>query len=213
MDLVGVFAAQPELLRYIDFVATRLDLRRHFRFNTRIRHAVWDEAALLWRLTTEAGEVFEAPVCIMSTGPLSIPKDPEIPGIARFKGELYRAAKWPHQEVSYAGKRVGIIGTGSTGIQIIQEIGPKCGELFVFQRTPSFTMPMRNETLSEDYVAEVKRNYAGIRDAAMNSAVGGTRPQSTRGFFTCTPKQRRALLEDAWKQGGWPCSAPSRTCW
>lgn len=196
------FAAQPELLEYINFVADRLDLRKHIQFNTRVTSAVWDEARQLWRVTTDQGDVCEAPICIMATGPLSIPKDPEIRGLASFKGELLRAAKWPHQPVSFAGKRVGIIGTGSTGIQIIQEIGPKCGELFVFQRTPSFTMPMRNEELTPDYVDEVKRNYKSIREAALNSAVGGVRPTSTRGFFTVTPRQRQSLLEDAWKQGG-----------
>jgi len=196
------FASQPELLRYINFVADRLDLRKHFQFNTRVTRAVWDEARELWTVTTDKGETFEAPYCIMATGPLSIPKDPEIPGLQRFKGELYRAARWPHEDVSFAGKRVGIIGTGSTGIQIIQEIGPQSGELFVFQRTPSFTMPMRNQKLEPDYVAEVKRNYPGLREAARNSAVGGLRPQSTRAFFSVTPAQRTELLEDAWKQGG-----------
>jgi cation diffusion facilitator CzcD-associated flavoprotein CzcO len=138
----------------------------------------------------------------MATGPLSVPKDPEIPGLERYKGELYRAAKWPHARVSYAGKRVGVIGTGSTGIQIVQEIGPQAGELFVFQRTPSFTMPMRNQKLEPDYVAEVKRHYPVMREIARNSAVGGLRPQSTRAFFSVTPAQRQVLLEDAWKNGG-----------
>ncbi|MBL8336179.1 MAG: NAD(P)/FAD-dependent oxidoreductase, partial [Rhodoferax sp.] len=104
--------------------------------------------------------------------------------------------------VSYAGKRVGVIGTGSTGIQIVQEIGPQAGELFVFQRTPSFTMPMRNQKLEPDYVAEVKRHYPVMREIARNSAVGGLRPQSTRAFFSVTPAQRQVLLEDAWKNGG-----------
>lgn len=196
------FAAQPELLAYINFVADRLDLRKHYRFNTRISRAEWDETRQLWRVETAGGEVFEAPYCVMATGPLSVPKDPEIPGIDRFRGELMRAARWPHEPVSFAGKRVGIIGTGSTGIQIVQEVGPQAGALFVFQRTPSFSMPMRNQKLEPDYVAEVKRNYAGLRAIALNSAVGGLRPQSTRAFFSVTPAQRRALLEDAWKQGG-----------
>ncbi|HEX5390007.1 MAG TPA: NAD(P)/FAD-dependent oxidoreductase [Burkholderiaceae bacterium] len=196
------FAAQPELLRYINFVADRLDLRKHIQFNTRVTSAVWDEARQLWVVTTQRGEVFEATYCIMATGPLSVPRDPDIPGLDRFKGRLLRAARWPHEPVSYTGQRVGVIGTGSTGIQIVQEVGPQAGELFVFQRTPSFTMPMRNETLTPEYVAEVKRNYNGIREAARNSAVGGTRPQSTRAFFSVTPNQRRVLLEDAWKQGG-----------
>ncbi len=196
------FAAQPELLAYINFVADRLDLRKHIRFNTRVTSAVWDEGRKLWTVTTDRGETVEATYCVMATGPLSIPKEPEIPGIERFRGQLLRAAKWPHEPVSFAGRRVGVIGTGSTGIQIAQEVGKEAGELFVFQRTPSFTMPMRNVKLEKDYVAEVKRNYAGIREAARNSAVGGVRPQSTRAFFSVTPAQRRQLLEDAWKNGG-----------
>ncbi len=196
------FAAQPELLAYFNFVADRLDLRKHFQFNTRVTRAVWDEDKAVWRVSTNRGETFEATYCVMATGPLSVPKDPEIPGIERYQGELLRAAKWPHTPVSYTGKRVGVIGTGSTGIQIVQEIGPQVGELFVYQRTPSFTMPMRNQTLEPDYVAEVKRNYPVMREISRNSAVGGLRPQSTRAFFSVTPAQRKMLLEDSWKNGG-----------
>lgn len=196
------FAAQPELLRYIDFVAERLDLRKHFRFNTRIISAVWDEATQLWTVTTDAGDAILTRYCVMATGPLSVPKTPDIPGYDRFQGEAYLSGRWPHHPVSYAGKRVGVIGTGSTGIQIVQEVGPQAGELFVFQRTPSFTMPMRNKKLSPDYVAEIKRHYPGLRAAARLSAVGGLRPQSTRAFFSVPPETRRALLEDAWNLGG-----------
>lgn len=196
------FAAQPELLAYFNFVADRLDLRKNIQFNTRVTRAAWDDEQAVWRVTTSRGETFEATYCVMATGPLSVPKDPEIPGIERYKGELLRAARWPHTPVSYAGKRVGVIGTGSTGIQIVQEIGPQVGELFVYQRTPSFTMPMRNQALEPDYVAEVKRNYPVMREISRNSAVGGLRPQSTRAFFSVTPSQRKVLLEDAWKNGG-----------
>ncbi|MET4577082.1 flavin-containing monooxygenase [Ottowia thiooxydans] len=196
------FAAQPELLRYIDFVAKRLELRKHYQFDTRVTSATWDEERKLWVVKTSRGEVFESTYCIMATGPLSVPRDPDIPGLDRFKGRVIRAGRWPHEPVSFKGLRVGVIGTGSTGIQIVQDVGPQAGELFVFQRTPSFTMPMRNEKLTPEYVDEVKRNYAGIRNSARNSAVGGTRPQSTRAFFSVTPNQRRVLLEDAWKQGG-----------
>lgn len=196
------YAAQPELLRYFNFVADRLDLRKHIQFNTRVKSAVWDEARALWLVETQQGERIEATYCVMATGPLSVPKDPEIEGINRFKGTIYRAARWPDHEVDFTGKRVGVIGTGSTGIQIVQEVGRKDCELFVFQRTPSFTMPMRNTRLSPEYVAEYKRNYAGIREAARNSHVGGVRPQSTRAFFSVTPEQRKQLLEDAWQMGG-----------
>ena len=196
------FASQPEVLAYMNFVADRLDLRKDIQFNTRVTSAVWDDARKLWVVTTNRGEHYEAPYCVMATGPLSIPKDPDVPGLDRFKGQLMRAAKWPHEPVSFAGKRVGVIGTGSTGIQIVQEVGPKAGELFVFQRTPSFTMPMRNRKLDPEFVSEVKRNYPGIREVARNSPIGGTRPQSTRAFFSVTREQRRQLLEDAWKNGG-----------
>jgi len=196
------FAAQPELLKYINFVADRLHLLMHTQFNTRVTQATWDEARKLWVVKTDRGDPVEATHCIMATGPLSIPRDPDIPGLDRFKGRLLRAAKWPHEPVAFEGQRVGVIGTGSTGIQIVQEVGKTAGELFVFQRTPSFTMPMRNQPLEADYVAEVKRNYPAMREIARNSAGGGLRPQSTRAFFSVTPAQRQQLLEDAWKNGG-----------
>ncbi len=176
-------------------------MRKDIQFNTRVVGAVWNERKL-WAVKTDRGDTFEATYCVMATGPLSIPKDPDVPGLDRFKGQLLRAAKWPHEPVSFAGKRVGVIGTGSTGIQIVQEVGRKAGELFVYQRTPSFTMPMRNRKLDPEYVAEVKRNYAGIRDVARNSPIGGTRPQSTRAFFSVTREQRRQLMEDGWRNGG-----------
>ncbi|MCZ4312553.1 NAD(P)/FAD-dependent oxidoreductase [Comamonadaceae bacterium G21597-S1] len=196
------YAAQPELLAYFNFVAERLDLRRHFQFDTRVVSAVWDEERALWVVKTNRGDTFEATYCVMATGPLSVPKDPEIPGLDRYRGRLLRAGRWPHEEVRFEGQRVGVIGTGSTGIQVVQEVGKTAGELFVFQRTPSFTMPMRNQPLEPEYVAEVKRHYAGIREMARNSAVGGVRPQSSRAFFSVTPSQRRQLLDDAWKNGG-----------
>ena len=196
------FAAQPEILAYANFVADRLDLRKDFKFNTRVTSAKWDEAAQLWRATTDQGEVLEAPYAIMSTGPLSIPKDPDIPGIDRFKGELYRAQKWPHHPVSYEGKRVGVIGTGSSGIQIIQEVGPQAGELFVFQRTPSFTLPMRNRALDDEYVAEMKKHYPQMRAAMRNNPTGGTRPVTSRPFFSLPKDQRLEAMEQAWINGG-----------
>ena len=196
------FSCQADVLAYQNFVADRLDLRKDIQFNTRVVGAVWNEKRKLWAVKTDRGDTFEATYCVMATGPLSIPKDPDVPGLDRFKGQLLRAAKWPHEPVSFAGKRVGVIGTGSTGIQIVQEVGRKAGELFVYQRTPSFTMPMRNRKLDPEYVAEVKRNYAGIRDVARNSPIGGTRPQSTRAFFSVTREQRRQLMEDGWRNGG-----------
>jgi len=196
------FAAQPELIRYMNFVADRLDLRKHIRFNTRVTGAAWDEARKCWKVRTDQGDTVEATYCLMATGPLSVPKDPDIPGIERYQGELLRAARWPHRPIGFAGKRIGVIGTGSSGVQIVQEIGRQAGELFVFQRTPSISMPMRNQKLDPGFVAEVKRNYAGLREAARNSPTGGVRPWTTRAYFSVTPARRLQLLEDAWKAGG-----------
>lgn len=196
------FAAQPELLRYINFVAERLDLNKHFQFNTKITGAKWNEDSQLWSVTTDKGETYSARYCIMATGPLSVQKTPDIKGYQSFKGEAYMSGAWPHHEVSFEGKRVGIIGVGSTGIQCVQEVGRKAGETFVFQRTPSFTMPMRNQKLDADYVADVKRNYAGLRAAARASGPGGLRPQSTRAFYSVTAKVRDQLLEDSYRLGG-----------
>jgi cation diffusion facilitator CzcD-associated flavoprotein CzcO len=196
------FAAQPEILAYANFVADKLELRRSYLFNTRVTSAIWDENAKIWRATTDRGQILEAPYCVMATGPLSVAKDPDIPGIERFKGRLLRAQKWPHEPVSFEGKRVGVIGTGSTGIQIVQTVGREAGEFFVFQRTPSFTLPMRNHVLEPDYIDEMKRHYRAMREAMRNNPTGGTRPATSRPFFSLPPSQRRQVMEQAWVNGG-----------
>jgi len=196
------FAAQPEILAYANFVADRLDLRKDFQFETRVERARFDEARGVWMVRTDRGEVLEATYCIMATGPLSVPKDPGYPGAEDFRGEIHYAARWPHEPVSFAGKRVGVIGTGSTGIQIVPVVAEEAQELFVFQRTPSFTMPMRNKPLDAEYVAQVKRHYPALRAAARNTAIGGVRPQTTRPLFSVTPEDRLELMEDSWRRGG-----------
>ena len=175
------FAAQPEILAYANFVADKLKLRDNYLFDTRVESAVWDDKAKLWRATLDSGEIIEAPYCIMATGPLSVPKDPEIDGIGKFKGQIFRAQKWPHEEVDFTGKRVGVIGTGSSGIQIVQEVGRQAGELYVYQRTPSWSLPMRNHAISDEYQAEMKANYPGMRAAMRLNPTGGTRPVTSKG--------------------------------
>ncbi|WP_380787790.1 flavin-containing monooxygenase [Sphingomonas sp. R86521] len=196
------FAGQPEIIAYASFVADKLDLRKDFRFETRVTRAAWDDARRLWIVTTDRGDHFEATYCIMATGPLSIPKDPEIAGLETFAGAIYRAQKWPHEEVDFSDRRVGLIGTGSSGIQIVTEVGKAVGELYVFQRTPSFTMPMRNAKLGSDDMQEIKDHYPSLRAAARASALGGVRPAGNRAFFSLPKQQRLSLLEDAWKNGG-----------
>ncbi|AOH83308.1 cyclohexanone monooxygenase [Sphingomonas panacis] len=196
------FAAQPEILEYINFVADRHDLRKEYLFETRVARAAYDEARQIWIYTTGTGQTFEATYAIMATGPLSVPKVPEFEDIDSFKGEMYYSGRWPKEPVSYEGKRVGVVGVGSTGIQIIPVIAKQAKEVVVFQRTPSFTMPMRNHKYTPEYVAEIKRNLPGMRTHARNSFVGGVRPSGHRPYFSLPPEHRRAILESAWQNGG-----------
>tara|TARA_R110001599_G_scaffold191544_2_gene386479 strand:+ start:27399 stop:29102 length:1704 start_codon:yes stop_codon:yes gene_type:complete len=196
------YAAQEEILAYANFVADKLDLRRDFEFDTRVVSAKYDDKRNLWVATTDKGQVFEATYCIMATGPLTVPKKPDYPGFDDFKGEIYSSARWPHEKVDFGGKKVGLIGTGSTGIQIVPVVAEEAEKLFVFQRTPSFTLPMRNSKIDAEFWEEVRRNYNSIRESASLSPLGGIRAISTRPYFTLPREQRVALMEDSWKRGG-----------
>src|SRR5215510_13110759 len=132
------YATQPEILRYLGFVADRYDLRRDIRCGTKVTAATWDEAADRWMLTTDNGVPVSCRTYIMATGCLSTPKPPEIDGVKDFKGEVYFTGRWPHDGVKLAGKRVAVIGTGSSGIQAIPLIAQEAAQLTVFQRTPNF---------------------------------------------------------------------------
>ena len=138
------FATQPEILSYIGHVADRFDLKRHMRFDTRVVAATFDDVASTWTIETHAGDRFTARYCIMATGCLSASRLPDIPGIDRFRGNTYRTGEWPHEAVDFTGQRVGVIGTGSSGIQVIPEIARQAEQLLVFQRTPSFSVPAMN---------------------------------------------------------------------
>jgi cation diffusion facilitator CzcD-associated flavoprotein CzcO len=196
------YSAQPEILAYANFVADKLNLRKYFNFNTRVQSATFDDARGLWVISTDTGEVFESTFCIMATGPLSIPKEVDIAGVEDFKGKIYRSAKWPHDAVDFAGQRVGVVGTGSSGIQIVSTVAEQAEQLFVFQRTPSFTFPMRNKPLTPEYCDQIKAHYKEIRENTRNNFTGGTRPMSTRPLFSVTREEREELLEDAWRRGG-----------
>jgi cyclohexanone monooxygenase len=149
-----LYAPQPEILSYINFVADRLDLRRDIQLRTRVTAAAFDDGARRWTVTTEAGERFMAPFCVMATGCLSIPLIPTIPGLDDFGGAVYRTSDWPHEGVDLAGKRVGLIGTGSSGIQAAPRLAEQAERLVVFQRTPNYSIPAWNRPLENEYIQD-----------------------------------------------------------
>src|ERR1700681_2043633 len=160
------YATQPEILRYLGFVADRYDLRRDIRFGTKVAAATWDQAAGRWLLATDNGASVSCRHYIMATGCLSAPKPPEIEGVKDFKGEIYFTGRWPHHEVKLAGKRVAVIGTGSSGIQAIPLIAEQAAHLTVFQRTASFALPAHNGPAPADRVALLESDRASYREQA-----------------------------------------------
>jgi cation diffusion facilitator CzcD-associated flavoprotein CzcO len=184
------YSAQPEILSYAQHVADRFDLREHFVFNQRVVSTVFSDSDNTWTVTTDSGEVFTARWVIMATGALSTPKPIDIAGSKSFKGESYFSTDWPSTPVDFAGKKVAVIGTGSTGIQLSTEIAKTAAELFVLQRTPSWTVPANNHPLSEDYVAEVKKTYAAERERKRHSMDGLGLPGPVKAAFDATAEER-----------------------
>lgn len=167
-----IMAAQPEILEYANHVADRFDLRKDIKFQTRVASATFDETTNGWSVVTESGDTYQGRFCVMATGCLSVPNTPSIDGHDDFAGEVYHTGHWPEQGVDFTGKRVGIIGTGSSGIQSIPVIAEQAAHLTVFQRTPNYTMPAANAPLKEEFLAEAKRNYDNIRAEQRASQVG-----------------------------------------
>lgn len=196
------YATQAEILRYINHVADRFDLRRDIRLNTRVVSAVLDEQQLRWTITTDGGDTVSARFCVMATGALSEPLLPDIPGVATFAGETYHTANWPHDGVDFTGKRVAVIGTGSSGIQTVPLVAEQAAELVVFQRTPNFSVPARNEPLSAERVADVKAAYGERRRLSWRSGGGSPHLAHPKLTMELSDDERRAEFEKRWQQGG-----------
>ena len=166
------FASQPEIERYLNHIADRYDLRRDIRLATGVVAATFDEARRCWVVETEAGERISARFCVMATGGLSAANQPAFPGIESFGGTVVHTSAWPEDGVELAGRRVGVIGTGSSGIQVIPEIAAVAGHLTVFQRTAAFTWPSQNRPLTDEEQQEVKARYRDVRLAQASSFAG-----------------------------------------
>jgi cyclohexanone monooxygenase len=171
-DWPEVTSAQPDILRYINHVADRFDLRRDIQFETRVISAHFDNDQSRWRVTTDAGENFVTRFCIMATGCLSSPNMPPIEGAADFAGDVYHTARWPHEGVDFSGVRVGIIGTGSSGVQSIPVIAEQAKHLTVFQRTPNYVMPANVKPLTDESRKQAKAGYDELRELGRQSPYG-----------------------------------------
>jgi cation diffusion facilitator CzcD-associated flavoprotein CzcO len=200
--------AQPEVEAYLNFVADRFNLRRDIRLNTRVVSAVYSEVESVWTVGTEAGESFAAPFCIMATGCLSVPLDPNIEGIGSFKGTVLRTSQWPREGVDLAGRRVGVIGTGSSGVQCIPVIAEQAAAVVVFQRSAAFTRPANNRMLVDGELEELKANYAEIRAKQREAfsgalrigavSLGDLQPPSRKIVESTDAERRRSLMEQSW---------------
>ncbi len=196
------FASQPEILRYAAHVAERLDLRRDIRFQTRVTRAAYDEAAALWTVETGQGDRYRAQYCIMATGCLSTAKLPEIAGLEGFEGATYHTGAWPHEGVDFSGKRIAVIGTGSSAIQAIPVIARQAAHVTVFQRTPNFSIPSRNAPMDDEYESWWKSDYDAHRAKARMMRTGILYGLNEKSALEATPEEREAEYEARWARGG-----------
>ncbi|MGE3361601.1 MAG: flavin-containing monooxygenase, partial [Acidimicrobiia bacterium] len=201
-DWSGKYPEQPEILRYLNHVADRFDLRRNMKFDTAVTAAHFDEATGRWRITTDQGDEVTAKFLITAIGCLSSGQIPNIAGRESFQGEQYHTSAWPHEGVDFTGKRVGVIGTGSSGIQSIPVIARQAGHLHVFQRTPQYTIPARHGTVDKAFLDEVKKDYDAIYEKARWSAGGLPIDVIERSALDVSDEERRAIYEEAWQEGG-----------
>ena len=195
------FPAQEETERYLNHVADKFDLRRDIQFKTRVTGASYDEATQRWTVTTDDGQTVSAQFLIMGTGGLSVPLVPPFPGRERFKGQIVHTAQWPKEGVDLKGKRVGVIGTGATGIQVIQTIASEVGHLTVFQRTANYTIPMRNPKYDDADRAELRAQYPALKKRVQGTFAGFDYDFDSRDFLTLSPEERQKKMQELWDDG------------
>ncbi len=203
-DWTEKYAPQPEILAYAKHVADRLDLRRDIKFNTRVTSANFDESRNQWTVTTDKGDKVEARFCIMAVGCLSAANKPPFEGMDDFSGPIYHTGEWPHEGVDFTGKKVAVIGTGSSAIQSIPLIAAQASDLTVFQRTATYSVPAWNEAVDPAKAAEVKANYPDLRAKARARPTGFYFPFNMQPAMDASPEERRAKYEEAWERGGLP---------
>ncbi|MBW2390489.1 MAG: NAD(P)/FAD-dependent oxidoreductase [Deltaproteobacteria bacterium] len=201
-DWTSKYPEQPEILSYLNHVADRFDLRRDIQLSTRVSGASFREASDCWEICTDAGESITARFLISAVGCLSAANVPEIKGLDRFEGEWYHTGDWPHEGVDFSGRRVGLIGTGSSGIQATPVIAAQADHLTVFQRTANYSVPTHNARLSPEAWAEIKANYRDIRRRTRESRAGFPYAMQERSALDVSEEERTAIYEELWQEGG-----------
>lgn len=196
------YATQPEILRYANHVADRFDLRRDIRFDTRVRSACFDETTARWNVETEQGDRASARYFILATGCLSSANRPAIAGLDAFAGRVLHTGTWPHEDVDFRGQRIAVIGTGSSAIQSIPVIAEQADHLYVFQRTPNFSVPARNAPLDPREREDIKRHYPVLRETAARMFSGIAFRFNTDSALAVSEDARRAEYERRWTHGG-----------
>ncbi len=196
------FSAQPDILEYANHVADRFDLRRGIQFNTTVTSAHFDEAAGRWSIETDRGEKVSARFCVMATGCISTAQIPDFEGLSDYTGETYHTGNWPHEGVDFTGRRIAVIGTGSSGIQAIPVLAEQAGHVTVFQRTPNYSLPCKNGAMTEDYARSWKDNYAALREEQRHTAKGNIRELNNESALAVTQARRAEVYEKRWAVGG-----------
>ena len=202
-DWAETQSTQADVLEYLEHVADRFDLRRDIQFETWVEDARYDEATQRWTVETSTGERASAPYLICAVGALSTANVPPIPGIHDFAGECYHTGRWPHEPVSFAGKRVAVIGTGSSGIQSIPEIAKEAQHLTVFQRTAQFAFPAGNRPITPEEMANARADFEAVIEKMLANQGGFPfDPNPARSALEDTPEEREAKYEALWQKGG-----------
>jgi cyclohexanone monooxygenase len=196
------YATQAELLRYVNHVADRYDLRKDIALNTRVGSAAYDEATGRWAVETSAGEQLRARFVVMATGCLSSTNTPKFPGLDSFRGAKYHTGNWPHQPVDFTGKRVAVIGTGSSAIQSIPLIAQQASQLYVFQRTPNYSIPAHNGPVDAEVERRVKADYKSFRAANAQHPFGADFRDNPNSALAATPEERQREYDARWAYGG-----------
>ncbi|MCA6122296.1 NAD(P)/FAD-dependent oxidoreductase [Bradyrhizobium sp. WSM 1704] len=196
------FSGQPENLRYLNYVADKFDLRKHMQFNCKVEAMRFDETRDLWHLVVSDGRELTCRFVVLAIGLLSAPTMPRVPGISDFKGRSFHTYYWPHEPVDLAGKRVAVIGTGATGIQLIGEIADKVGELTVFQRRPNWSAPLNNGAISEAEMADIRARYDEIFAACAVTPGSFVHGPQSQGFYEVSREERLKLWDRLYDEPG-----------